>query len=582
MNTNESKNPLSGKIFEMIVTDFIQMKRTSISFTRIGTWISKTAFLGRSVAGLVFAIGFLFAIEVRAANVLANLGFETAGFAGWTTFGPNNSSENTAGIAHGGVNFYKVYGAFIGAQNYTGIYQDNPSVPGAVYSADGWAYTLGSDGGGIHGQDATWLEVSFRDAFYNALALYRSVVVTSNNLAGFGGTNTWFDLQITNQCSFTNASAQILSPGTIINTVSNLVAPAGTAYVRYQVVFAQGPDNANASMYFDDLTLNQTGGPTPQALQWNIVWSDEFNGTSINTNVWAFETGNGCPDLCGWGNNELEYYTSRTNNAYVKNGFLHIVAQQESMGGFNFTSARMKTEALYNTPIYGRIEWRATMPAGVGMWPGLWMLGSDYPTVGWPGCGEIDVAETKGTELTTVHGSLHSGSNETALYTSFTGGDSITNFHNYMVDWEPNSISFSVDGNVYETVTSWTDSLGPYPTPFNAPFYLLMNLAVGGNFVAMNGTNLTVAQIEAGTVFPAEIQVDYVRILEQTAPLQISATQTNGNVVLTWPTNIVCHLQAQTNSLVSGNWTDLINTTNPFTVTTDPNNGSVFYRLESP
>ena len=576
MNTNESKDLLSGKILELIVTDSIQMTR--ISICHIGAWTSKTVFLARAAAGLVFAIGLLFAIEARAANVLANPGFETAGLAGWTTFGPNNSSENTAGIAHGGVNFYKVYGAFSGAQNYTGIYQDNPSVPGAVYSADGWAYTLGSDGGGIHGQDATWLEVSFRDASYNALALYRSVVVTSNNLASFGGTNTWFDLQITNQCSFTNAPAQILLPGTVINTVTNLVAPVGTAYVRYQVVFAQGPDNANASMYFDDLTLNQTGGPTPQALQWNIVWSDEFNSNSINTNVWTFETGNGCPNLCGWGNNELEYYTSRTNNAYESGGFLHIVAQQESMGGFSFTSARMKTEGLYNTPIYGRIEWRAAMPAGVGMWPGLWMLGSDYPTVGWPDCGEIDVAETKGTELTTVHGSLHSGSDETALYTSFAGGDSITNFHNYMVDWKSNSISFSVDGNVYETVTSWMDSLGPYPTPFNAPFYLLMNLAVGGNFVG----NPSVATIEAGTVFPAEIQVDYVRVLEQTAPLQISATQTNGNLVLTWPTNIVCHLQAQTNSLVSGNWTDLTTATNPFTVTTDPNNSSVFYRLESP
>ena len=548
------------------------MTRKSISL--VGTGISKAAFLARAAAGSAFAIGLLCAIEARAANVLTNPGFETTGLAGWTTFGPNNYSENTAGIAHGGVNYYKVYGAFVGAQNYTGIYQDNPSAPGAIYSADGWAYTLGSDGGGIHGQDAIWLEVSFRDAANNALALYRSVVVTGNNLASFGGTNTWFDLQITNQCSFTNASAQILLPGTVANTVTNLVAPAGTAYVRYQVVFAQGPDNANASMYFDDLTLNQTGGPSPPATQWNIVWSDEFNGTSVDTGKWAFETGNGGSNP-GWGNQELEYYTSRTNNAYVSGGLLHIVAQQESTNGFSFTSARMKTQGLYATT-YGRIEWRAAMPAGVGMWPGLWLLGANIGSVGWPGCGEIDVAETKGTELTKVHGSVHSGSDETAIYT-FAGADSITNFHNYMVDWKSSSISFSVDGNVYETVTSWTDSLGPYPTPFNAPEFLLMNLAVGGNFVG----NPSVAAIEAGTVFPAEIQVDYVRVLEQTAPLQIAATQTNGSAVLTWPANIVCHLQTQTNSLV-GAWTDLPNTTSPFTVTPDPNNGSVFFRLASP
>ena len=590
MSRNELKNPPSGAVFKVIVTDSISMTDKSMPLNHVGTGISRTPFLARAAAGLAFAIGLLFAIEVRAANILTNPGFETGGLAGWTTFGPNNHSENTAGIAHGGVNFYKVYGSFSGVQNYTGIYQDNPSAPGAIYSADGWTYTASSDGNGIHGQDAIWIEVSFRDASFNALALYRSVVVTSNNLASFGGVNTWFDLQITNQCSFTNASAQILLPGTVANTVSNLVAPAGTAYVRYQVVFAQGPDNANASMYFDDLMLNQTGGTTggtpPPGTQWNIVWSDEFNGASIDTSKWAFETGNGFYSgnnyISGWGNNELEYYTSRTNNVYESGGLLHIVAQEESTndihGSYSFTSARMKTLGLYNTPVYGRIEWRAIMPAGVGMWPGLWMLGSDYPTVGWPGCGEIDVAETKGTELTTVHGSLHSGSDETALYTSFAAGDSITNFHNYMVDWQSNSISFSVDGNVYETVTSWTDSLGPYPTPFNAPFYLLMNLAVGGNFVG----NPSVAGIEAGTVFPAEIKVDYVRVLEQTAPLQIVATQSNGNVVLTWPANIVCHLQVQTNSLVSGNWSDHTDATNPFTVATDPNNGSVFYRLESP
>src|SRR5258708_22384963 len=185
------------------------------------------------------------------------------------------------------------------------------------------------------------------------------------------------------------------------------------------------------------------------------------------------------------------------------------------------------------------------MPAGVGIWPGLWMLGSNYPTAGWPVCGEIDVAETKGTQLTTVHGSLHSGSDETALYTSFASGDSITNFHIYMVDWESNSISFSVDGNVYETVTSWTDSLGPYPTPFNQPFYLLMNLAVGGNFVG----NPSVTNIEAGTVFPAEIQVDYLRVLGRTAPLQIFTTRNNRSVGLALPAKFFFYLQGRSNSL---------------------------------
>jgi beta-glucanase (GH16 family) len=545
------------------------MTPESISLNPEGSGFPKTAFPARVAVGLTFAVGLWFAIEAGAANVLTNPGFETSGLAGWMTFGPNNYSENTSGIAHGGVNFYKVYGSFIGAQNYTGIYQDNLSAPGAIYSADGWAYTLGSDGGGIHGQDAIWLEVSFRDASYNALALYRSVVVTSNNLAGLGGTNTWFDLRITNQCSFTNASAPILLPGAVTNSAVSLVAPAGTAYVRYQVVFAQGPDNANGSMYFDVLTLNQTGGPPPPATQWNIVWSDEFNGNSINTNIWTFETGNGCPKLCGWGNNELEYYTSRTNNAYESGGLLHMVVQQETTNGYRYTSARMKTEGLYSTPAYGRFVWRAKLPIGIGMWPGLWMLGTNFSSVGWPNCGEIDVVESKGDTNNFVQGSLHSNNGDpTAIYT-FPTGQYTTSFHTYLLDWEPTSIQWYVDGQLYETQSGGA--------PFNAPFFFLMNVAVGGNYVGNPSTN----SINAGTVFPQEMQVDYVRILQQTAPLQIAATRSNGNIVLTWPTNIVCHLQMQTNCLPGGNWTDLGNTTNPF-VTPVQNNACVFYRLQSP
>jgi beta-glucanase (GH16 family) len=571
MNVKEpQKMSTFGHEAQAITSELISMTPEKICLNGDGIGISKTIFPTRACTGLAVAIGLLFAIVASAADVLTNPGFEMPGLAGWITFGPNNYSENTLGIAHGGTNFCKIYGSFIGAQNYTGIYQDNLSAPGAIYSADGWAFTLGSDGGGIHGQDAIWLEVSFRDASYNALALYRSGVVTSNNLARFGGTNTWFDLQITNQCSFTNASAPMLLPGTITNSTVSLVAPAGTAYVRYQVVFAQGPDNANGSMYFDDFTLNQTGGAPPPATQWNIIWSDEFNGDSINTDIWTFETGNGCPNLCGWGNNELEYYTSRTNNAYESGGLLHIVVRRETTNGFFYTSARMKTEGLYSAPAYGRFEWRAKLPFGIGMWPGLWMLGTNISSVGWPNCGEIDVVESAGNTNNFVQGSLHSNSgDQTAIYT-FPTGQYTTNFHTYLLDWEPNSIQWYVDGQRYEMQTSGA--------PFNAPFFFLMNVAVGGNYVSNPSTN----SINAGTSFPQEMQVDYIRILEPTAPLQIAATRSNGNVVLTWPTNIVCHLQVQTNSLTSGNWSDLPNKTNPVIIRSGQNNTCVFYRLESP
>jgi beta-glucanase (GH16 family) len=515
----------------------------------------------------------IFANTSFASNILSNPGFETGDLTGWTSFGPNTYVEGNEATPHGGADYLKMYGAFIGALNYTGVYQDTPCSPGVTYSADGWVYTLNTDN--IKGKDAIWVEVSFRDALYNALALYRSAVVTSNNLARIAGTSTgwnvWFDLLITNQCSFNNPSAQVQTPGTVTNMVSSLVAPAGTAYVRYQVVFQQGSDNANGSMFYDDLTLNQTGGTVvtpPVTNQWNIVWSDEFNGNSINPNVWTFETGNGGSNP-GWGNNELEYYTSRTNNVYEAGGLLHIVARKESYGGFNYTSARMKTQGLYSPPVYGRFEWRARLPAGTGMWPALWLLGNSIDSVGWPACGEIDVVENNGATPTWVQGSLHSNNgNPTAIY-NFPNGGSVTNFHTYLLDWEPNSISYYVDGVQYESPSGGA--------PFNAPFFFIMNIAVGGNYVTTD-TNA----INAGTVFPQEMQVDYLRVYELTPLLQLSAIQTNSQIMLTWPTNIVCHLQAQTNSLVPGSWSDLPGATSPLMLPVDSNNSGVFYRLASP
>lgn len=511
-------------------------------------------------------------MKIHAQNILNNPGFETGDFTGWTKYEPNNYVQ-AGNPARAGTDYYKVYGQFNTSYNYTGIYQDNLSTPGAIYSADGWACSPGSDGGGIHGEDRIWLEVSFRDSSSNALAFYRSPIVTGANISSFGGTNIWFDLPITNQCSFSNASALILLPGTVINATTNLVAPPGTAYVRCQIVFAQGPDNANGSMYFDDLTLSQIGGTVVSTSQWNIVWSDEFNGASIDTRKWTFESGNNN----GWGNNELEYYTGNSQNAFVSNGLLHIVALPQSIQGYSFTSARMKTQGLYNTPTYGRIQWRAALPAGVGMWPALWMMGSDYPSVPWPACGEIDVMESNGGQPSWVQGSLHSGSSKTNVISfwkayNYPAGDpfgiSTTNFHIYELDWTPASISWLVDGAVCEIQNT--------VPPFNQPLFLIMNLAVGGDYVG----NPSVSAIEASNTFPQEMLVDYVRVYEQTAPLQISASQTQGNVVLSWPTNIACHLRGQTNYLTTGNWVDVGNASNPFAVA--PTQSAVFYRLESP
>ena len=514
-------------------------------------------------------LSFSAAGSALAANVLSNPGFESdpsgqnQNLYGWTTYsqsGTNTFSE-TGAQAHSGNNYFKVFQSFKGAINYNGIYQDYISGPGATYSADGWAYVPSSDA--LAGQNVAWLEVTFRDANANILALYRSALINTNVLGvGAFPKNTWVDLPITNQ----------YNPATlaITNTATMLTAPAGTYFARYQIAFQGDAANSPGSVYFDDLSLNQAGGP-PYG-NWNLVWSDEFNGTTINPNVWTFETGGG-----GWGNNELEYYTSRTNNAFVADGYLNIVARQEAFGGRNYTSARMKTEHLVSWK-YGRFEWRARLPAGLGFWPALWLLGTNISSVGWPKCGEIDVVENKGSNTGFVQGSLHSGSDETKIY-NFISPGSVTNFHTYTLDWASNSFLWYVDGRLYETQTNWSSAAGPYPTPFNQPFFMILNLAVGGNYLGNPSTN----SINTNSVFPGVMQVDYARIYDQTLPLKISIARTNASLLLSWPSNIVCHLQTQADLPGAGltsNWTDLNTTTPPVLIS--PGTGNTFYRLQSP
>lgn len=528
------------------------------------------------VIGTLVGVAFT-ANPLLAANVLSNPGLEldapieSQNIIGWTWFGQgwgNTFTEYGAG-AHTGSNYFKVFQGFTGFVNYNGIFQDYISGPGATYTADGWAKTAAGDV--IAGQNQAWVEVSFRDADGNILALYRSSLITTNAVAtGKFPANTWVDLKVTNQYNTTNF--------TITNTTTTLVAPAGTYFLRYQVVLQGDAAGSNGSVYFDDLNLNLLSS-APYG-NWNIVWSDEFNGTSINTNTWTYDIGNGGSNP-GWGNSELEYYTSRTNNAYAGGGLLHIVALKESFGGQSFTSARIKSQGLVSWK-YGRFEWRAKFPAGTGFWPALWFLGTNIVNVGWPGCGEIDVTENNGGVPNFSQGSLHSGSDETAIY-NLLSGDSVTNFHNYVLDWSTNSFLFYVDGHLYETQSNWSSSLGDaYPAPFNKPCFIIMNLAVGGNFTASNGVNPSVSDISKST-FPSELQVDYVRVYNQTPPLKISFVSSNNSLLVSWPTNIVGHLQAAigTNSASMGtNWADLTQSTNPLRVVTT--NKSAFYRLQSP
>ena len=257
---------------------------------------------------------------------------------------------------------------------------------------------------------------------------------------------------------------------------------------------------------------------------WGLVWSDEFtqpDGSSPDPAKWTFETGGG-----GWGNNELEYYTSRTNNARIEGGQLVIEARQESYHGANYTSARLKTQnkAVWT---YGRMEARIKIPRGQGIWPAFWMLGANIGSVGWPTCGETDIMENIGAEPSTVHGTIHgpgySGGNGIGgPYTLAGGADYADDFHIYAIEWETNRIRWYMDNHQYFTATP--ANLGGKQWVFTQPQFLLLNVAVGGQWPG---------NPDGSTVFPQRMTVDYVRVYADT---NNSTTVTNdaptcGNVL---------------------------------------------------
>jgi beta-glucanase (GH16 family) len=261
---------------------------------------------------------------------------------------------------------------------------------------------------------------------------------------------------------------------------------------------------------------------------WKLTWSDEFDGKEIDRSKWDFDIGNG---FNGWGNAELQYYTDRPDNAYVKDGLLHIRAEKESVKGFGYTSAKLKTQKRGGSPLfnqkYGRFEFRAKLPTGQGIWPALWMMPQGNKYGPWPVSGEIDVMEARGQEPTKVLGTLHYGSRPPAnLHASkdyiLPDKGTIADFHVYALEWEPGEIRWLVDGKQYARQSFWWSSsktegrkavkpkaeadLNPWPAPFDQPFYPIMNVAVGGRFLG---------NPDSTTVFPAEMAVDYVRVYEK-------------------------------------------------------------------
>lgn len=253
-------------------------------------------------------------------------------------------------------------------------------------------------------------------------------------------------------------------------------------------------------------TETPTPMPTPTLENWDLIWSDEFDapdGSPVDEANWEHQIGGN-----GWGNAELEYYTDRVENSYIENpsgnnGVLVIKAIKEEYEGRLYTSARITTRGKFEQT-YGRFEVRAQIPYGQGIWPAIWMLGTN---AGWPFCGEIDVMENIGKEPTLVHGTIHgpgySGAKNIGQPFSLPGEVRFADdFHLYAVEWEPNIIRWYVDNEQYFEVTPASLPQGT-KWVFDHPFYMLLNVAVGGGWPG---------RPDDTTVFPQTMKVDYVRV----------------------------------------------------------------------
>ncbi len=227
---------------------------------------------------------------------------------------------------------------------------------------------------------------------------------------------------------------------------------------------------------------------------YQLVWSDEFNGSSLDTTNWVFDIGGH-----GWGNNEFEYYQKA--NATVVDGNLVITARKETVGNNPYTSSRLKTQGKQSFT-YGRIEARIKLPVGQGLWPAFWLLGTNITSVGWPKCGEIDIMERINAD-SLLYGTAHAYDNGQHVSSGDKTLSSPSIYHVYDVEWDANSIKWHVDGVLYHTVNlnSSINSLGS----FNNPFFIILNLAVGGNWPGK--------QVD-DTRIPANMYVDYVRVYQ--------------------------------------------------------------------
>ena len=262
-----------------------------------------------------------------------------------------------------------------------------------------------------------------------------------------------------------------------------------------------------------DVVVDATDASRTSYEGMTLVWADEFESEALDLSSWSYDVGDGCPSLCGWGNNELEYYTSSSDNSYLADGNLVITAKSEHIQNSSYSSAKLITRGKREFK-YGRIDVRAKMPTGQGLWPAIWMLPTDNVYGTWPASGEIDIVELVGHEADRVHGTVHFGpavgvSQNSGSSYSLAAGEFADDFHVFSTVWAEDSIQWLVDGVRYHSISraSVGATVGTENYPFNETFYLIFNVAVGGNWPgAPDGT----------TELPQSMTVDYVRVFQDT------------------------------------------------------------------
>lgn len=260
----------------------------------------------------------------------------------------------------------------------------------------------------------------------------------------------------------------------------------------------------------NSITDTNPNDTIPSIPGWQLVWNDEFSGTNIDPSKWTHEVNGN-----GGGNNELQYYTDRDLNSLIIDGNLVIVAKKEeySVGNktWNYTSARLNSRKKADWK-YGRFDIRAKLPYGQGLWPAIWMMPTNSVYGGWAASGEIDIMELLGQEPTRIYGTLHYGGSypnntHTGSSLKLTSGDNFTEkYHLFTLEWEENEFRWYVDGHLYLTQNDWYTDAAPYPAPFDQEFYLILNVAVGGNWPG---------NPDASTYFPQVMVIDYIRVYKK-------------------------------------------------------------------